>query len=68
MSVFRCGDCDNIIDGDYEGCEEHPFDDTKCLCIECHGKYSCYYCGEVRYGPMMRYCKITDEYYCEVCG
>ncbi len=35
MSVYRCGICEEIFDADYHGCEEHPTDETKCICEEC---------------------------------
>lgn len=35
MSVYRCGICENIFDGDYEGCFENPLDECSCLCEGC---------------------------------
>lgn len=35
MSVFRCGICEDLIDGDYNGCHENPFDDCSCICDLC---------------------------------
>ena len=35
MSVYRCNRCENIFDGDYEGCFEDLFDPTECLCEAC---------------------------------
>lgn len=35
MSVYRCGQCENYFDGDYEGCFENPLDDCSNLCLGC---------------------------------
>lgn len=35
MSVFRCGDCEELFDADYEGCFENPLDGCSSLCEEC---------------------------------
>ena len=35
MSIFRCGKCEGIFDGDYEGCFENPLDDCSSLCEGC---------------------------------
>jgi len=47
MSVFRYGRCDSYIDGDYNGCNEHPFDEMACLCDDCEAVYGCFECGLV---------------------
>ncbi len=36
MSLFKCYECDEIIDGDWEGCEQHPFLPFECVCTECY--------------------------------
>lgn len=41
MSVFRCGKCENIFDGDYEGCFENPSDDCSSLCESCSMDNGC---------------------------
>jgi len=35
MSIYKCANCDNIIDADYSGCNENPFDNTTCICDNC---------------------------------
>ena len=35
MSVYRCGQCENYFDADYEGCFENPLDDCSNLCEGC---------------------------------
>jgi hypothetical protein len=38
MSVFRCSKCFELIDDDYEGCEEHPTIKTDCVCTDCYNE------------------------------
>lgn len=65
MSVYRCEQCNNYCDADFEGCYEHPFNELVCICESCHDQYACYHCSEVKKDN--KYCKITDQYYCEEC-
>ncbi len=69
MSVYRCDICDDYKDADIHGCEEHREDPFKCICSDCHmysdPEFGCFRCGKAnRY---VKYCKITDQYYCEEC-
>jgi len=36
MSVYRCEQCENYIDSDYEGCYLHPEDNCSLICEPCH--------------------------------
>ena len=65
MSVYRCGSCGEFRDADYHGCNEHPFDEMECICDSCEEDYGCYHCGKTTKDN--KYCKITDQYYCEGC-
>jgi hypothetical protein len=47
MSVFRCKRCECMIDADYEGCNEHPFDENECVCDNCYVVFNCFECGEI---------------------
>ena len=35
MSIYICYDCENYFDRDYQGCYEHPFLNTECICEGC---------------------------------
>jgi hypothetical protein len=35
MSVYRCNRCENVYDGDYEGCFEDKNDPLGMLCCTC---------------------------------
>jgi hypothetical protein len=35
MSIYRCYHCDNTIDEDYDGCNDHPTIDMECICDAC---------------------------------
>ncbi len=35
MAMYRCEECENIIDGDYSPCVEHPKDPTAYCCESC---------------------------------
>lgn len=65
MSIYRCAHCENIIDADEQGCNEHPFSDTGCICDSCSEEFACFSCGETKKDN--QYCKITDQYYCGSC-
>lgn len=67
MGVYRCGICEELKDGDYEGCFEHPSSNTECLCYNCMMECSCFRCGKESTSAST-YCKITDQYYCEGCA
>ena len=35
MSIFLCNNCQLMIDGDFDGCNEDPSDHTQMLCDQC---------------------------------
>ena len=35
MSMYRCDECETMIDGDYDPCVEHPTDSTLFCCETC---------------------------------
>lgn len=35
MAVFYCQECDNYIDIDWVGCEEHPYGENELICCDC---------------------------------
>jgi hypothetical protein len=65
MSVYRCDLCDNICDADFQGICENPLNEHECICESCSEEFSCFFCGEFKKDN--KYCKITDQYYCEEC-
>jgi len=38
MSVYRCENCDDYYDADFQGVEEHPFKELVCVCEGCYEK------------------------------
>lgn len=39
MAIYRCDDCEQFIDDDWEPCVEHPDDTCQLLCPACAEKY-----------------------------
>ncbi len=39
MSIYRCIECENYKDADYDGCNEHPSDECECMCDDCADRY-----------------------------
>ena len=39
MSVYRCFDCEQYIDADYDGCNECPHDSREIICDGCLEDY-----------------------------
>ena len=35
MSVYRCDKCENYIDADFQGCNDHPFKNDLNICDVC---------------------------------
>lgn len=35
MAVYICASCDQYIDEDVGGCNEHPTDECECICDNC---------------------------------
>lgn len=69
MSVYRCGICEETKDADMHGCNEHPKDEFSCICDDCHmysnPEFACFRCNVA--DRETHYCKITDQYFHEVC-
>lgn len=38
MSMYRCFECENIYDADYDECEGHPANDCELVCLDCYNK------------------------------
>jgi len=45
MAVYRCDECDNLIDEDYHGCNEHP---KGMCCDDCATDLTCVDCEEMQ--------------------
>jgi hypothetical protein len=69
MSVYRCDGCGQCKDADFDGCEQHPTDNSKCLCDDCHmysdPDFACFRCNQA--DKHTKYCKVTDQYYHDKC-
>lgn len=68
MSTFRCGRCERYVDGDYDGCFMHPFDDCACLCEDCSIHYNCHVCGEGERKVISLTRDCEDKYICKECN
>ena len=36
MSIYRCERCENYLDSDFDGVEEHPHRELVCVCERCY--------------------------------
>lgn len=36
MSIYRCENCEEYLDSDLEGIEEHPHQELVCVCPMCY--------------------------------
>ena len=39
MAIYRCSECDKMVDNDWEPCEEHPTKDNELVCPACFEDY-----------------------------
>ena len=65
MSIMRCESCNYTVDTDYDDMiYVHVLSGDICKC--CAFELGCYDCGELK--DEMKYCKVTDQYYCSDCA
>jgi len=39
MAIYRCFECDKMVDNDWNPCEEHPTKDNELVCPSCFEEY-----------------------------
>ena len=61
MAVYMCDECNNMIDEDYHGCNEHP---KGMCCDDCACNLSCEGCEEMQEDESL----LDDNGHCCACA